>query len=394
MPKSIDCMTGGSSASHNISPQLSASTGHHYRSRVAEVRCRFDVAFRGHEPSIAGRAEAIRDTLPAMTTATAPTVLRATAPGTILPEERESVQLWDLQGSLGGRETARIAAPGAALHLDVYPAYSEGGATAAQTDSARGTVVFVGGLSAHALMYGGFCAALAQRGWNVVGVDVRGHGRSGGRRGDFTTETLLQDLRATVDYACERFATTHVALMGSSLGGYYALVAANALDKVAAGISHWIFLPGEPVTKKDQRIKPIALALNRLVPRLRIPTKAIAEWEHVTEDPAIREAIERDPLQSWKYSIRALASGLTYKPDRPLTDLRVPHLVLLGDRDQMTPVTYTQGIYAQLQGEKEWVTIDDAGHMGGLIERREAVLDAVDDFLARRLEGVGAANSQ
>jgi alpha-beta hydrolase superfamily lysophospholipase len=316
-----------------------------------------------------------------MTTAIAPsvptpTILRSTAAGTILPEERESVALWGTEPDLARRETARIAVPNGVVHLDVYPAL----------ESARGTLVFVGGLGAHALLNAGFLNELSGRGWNCVALDIRGHGRTTGRRGDFTTETLLEDLQGAIDFARWRFAEPGgVALMGSSLGGYYALVGANALTDVACAISHWIFLPGEPVTAKDRRIKPIALALNKIVPGLRLSTKSLAEWDHVSEDPQICENLYKDPLMVWKYTVRALAGGLTYSPTRPLTDLRVPHLVVLGEKDQMTPFAYTQRIFESFTGDKEWVTIPNAGHMAGLVEHRDEVLAAVDDYLERRL---------
>ena len=113
------------------------------------------------------------------------------------------------------------------------------------------------------------------------------------------------------------------------------------------------------------------IAMSEKPKRLRVNGRAVLTFD--------------DPLMAWKYSARALASGFRYSPSRPLTKLRIPHLVLLGERDPMTPFEYTRGIYAQLEGDKEWVTIPDAGHMGGLAEHQDEVLDAVDDFLGRRM---------
>ena len=90
---------------------------------------------------------------------------------------------------------------------------------------------------------------------------------------------------------------------------------------------------------------------------------------------------------AFKYTARALASGFTYQPATPLTKLRIPHLVVLGDRDTMTPLPYTKRIFEQLEGDKEWRTIADAGHMGGLVEHQDEMLEIVDEYLGRRMPG-------
>lgn len=308
-----------------------------------------------------------------------PRIVATTPTGQLTVVERESVELHGYQDAVSVRDTARIEVPGGQVHLDIYPAAAAGGGAAA-----HGTVVFVGGLSAHALLYAGFQAELARRNWNVVALDLRGHGRSSGGRGDFTTQTILDDLRGAIGYAQHRFGEA-VGLLGSSLGGYYSLLGANAIDEVRCAISHWIFLPDQPLTRKDARMAPVAKLLDRLTPGLRISTRTLAEWDHVCEAQELRDKTFADPLMCWKYTVRALASGLRYRPQRPLTQLRCPHLVMIGECDRMTPMAYTRGIYEQLEGEKEWAVVPQAGHMGGLVEHREAALAVVEDFLARRL---------
>ncbi len=312
---------------------------------------------------------------------TTPRVLRTTPAGHIDTIERASIAIHQYERAAAARETARIAVPGGEVHLDIYPA-----------EQPRGTVVFVGGLSAYALVYADFQHRLSERGWNVVALDLRGHGRSSGRRGDFTTTTVLEDLHGAAEYARDRFGGPLI-LMGSSLGGYYALVGANALEEFDYAVSHWIFLPNHPVTSKDARMKPVAMALNRIFPRARMSTKLVAKWEHVNDTAELRQRSFDDPLMVWKYSMRALAGGFSYAPSRPLTSLRCPHLVVIGEQDQMTPMAYTRSIFDMLEGDKELVTIPGAGHMGGLVEYQADMLDAVDGWLSRRVKAPAAATA-
>ena len=306
---------------------------------------------------------------------TPPRVVATTPTGEVSPDEAATIALYEFIDAANARDTALLAiGETGRVHVDVYPAQG----------TARGTVVFVGGLSNHALGSASFEHELSKRGWNVVGVDLRGHGRSSGRSGDFTIPMMLEDIAAAGAYAKDRFGGA-VAVMGSSLGGFYALCAANAIDGFECAVSHWIYLPNEPITKQDARMRPVALLLAKVAPNLRLPTKQVANWDGVCEDPKLRQKCFDDPLMAWKYSARALASGFRYDPPRALTDLRIPHLVLIGEQDTMTPMPYTKKIYDQLRGDKEWQVIPNAGHMGGLVEHQGEVLDVVDEYLGRRM---------
>jgi alpha-beta hydrolase superfamily lysophospholipase len=311
-------------------------------------------------------------------------VLRTTEPGHIDEMERESIRLYEYEQAMPTRETARIVVPGGEVHLDVYPA---------STDAPfKGTLTFVGGLSAHALQYATFLWRMSTRGWNVVALDVRGHGRSSGRRGDFTMEGLLDDVRGAIAYARQRFDYGGpMAFMGSSLGGYYSLVAANALEEIDIAVSHWIFDPNKAVTKKDARMRPVALVLNKIAPGIRLGTRGVANWDAVNESAEKRQRMYEDPLMTWRYSVRALAAGMTWAPSRPLNELRVPHLVVIGEEDQMTPAAYTREVFDWLVGDKTMRTIPHAGHMGGLSEHQEEMLDVVDGWLGERVPQLALA---
>ncbi|MCW2926558.1 MAG: hypothetical protein JWM86_526 [Thermoleophilia bacterium] len=315
-----------------------------------------------------------------ISTDTPPRVVSTTPTGDVSPDEAATVALYGWTDAAAARDTAFLeVGDGGRLHVDVYPAVG----------TARGSIVFVGGLSNHALGYADFEYQLSRRGWNVVAVDLRGHGRSSGKRGDFTIAMVVEDLATAAAYAKDRFGVP-VALMGSSLGGFYALCGANAIEGVEACVSHWIFMPNEAMTKQDARMRPVALMLDKVAPGFRLKTTQVANWDGVCDDPALMQKCFDDPLMVWKYTARALASGFRYDPPRPLTDLRIPQLVILGDRDKMTSPEYTKRIYGMLQGDKEWVTIPDAGHMGGLVEHQDEMLDAVDGYLGRKMPAVSA----
>ncbi len=76
-----------------------------------------------------------------------------------------------------------------------------------------------GGQTRHA--WGGTAAALAERGFHAVALDLRGHGESGwAPDGDYTVDAFAADVRAVAARLSGR-----PALIGASLGGLAALIA-------------------------------------------------------------------------------------------------------------------------------------------------------------------------
>jgi len=100
-----------------------------------------------------------------------------------------------------------LAPDGTALHLHRWP-----------SGGTRGTVLIVHGLGEHSGRYDHVAAWFAARGWQVVGYDQRGHGRSGGARGVIPeTDSLLDDLGQVVD--ATRPTQGPLLLLGHSMGG-------------------------------------------------------------------------------------------------------------------------------------------------------------------------------
>jgi alpha-beta hydrolase superfamily lysophospholipase len=91
-----------------------------------------------------------------------------------------------------------------------------------------GTVLIVHGLGEHCARYGHVAGALTRAGWHVVSYDQRGHGQSGGARGDVATLTsLLEDLSLVID-AVRSNNPRKLVLLGHSMGG--AVVGRYVLD--------------------------------------------------------------------------------------------------------------------------------------------------------------------
>lgn len=160
--------------------------------------------------------------------------------------------------------------------------------------AARGTVLLVHGLGEHVGRYEHVARDLAGRGWRVIGFDLRGHGRSTGKRGSIPRpDSLLDDLALVIDRVARPLtpAGTRLVLLGHSLGGLIAaLFAARGTRPIEA------LVLSSPALAADLTI---AQRLQLFLGGLLAPDLAVSNQlkvDRISHDPAVVRAYREDPL--------------------------------------------------------------------------------------------------
>ena len=120
----------------------------------------------------------------------------------------------------------------------------------------RVAVLLFHGITAYSEPYGKLIGEeLASGGFDVFGLDLRGHGRSDGRRGDLpSAERWQQDLTETLVFLKPRFPT--VVALGHSLGVFSAVVAAARAPSLVDGL---VLLSGGTQVRPAAYAKPTAV---------------------------------------------------------------------------------------------------------------------------------------
>jgi alpha-beta hydrolase superfamily lysophospholipase len=97
---------------------------------------------------------------------------------------------------------------------------------------AKASILIMHGITGYSGPYGPLVAEqLADAGYTVFGMDLRGHGLSDGRRGDYPSrERFVRDLTETVTLV--RTKSSKLVLLGHSLGALSAIAAVNAGEAV------------------------------------------------------------------------------------------------------------------------------------------------------------------
>jgi len=242
-----------------------------------------------------------------------------------------------------------LVSGGLRLHLEVI-----------EKDRARPTVVFMPGTNAYALLYGEFLTALADRGYNIVGFDPRGHGRSQGARASYTIPELVSDLRAAVAYARDRFGDPLV-VAGSSQGGIVCFYFAAAGDPIAGAICHNLADLGDPESVRLTRypalsriLKPVVPRAARLFPEMKVPLALYLdlEAEPVKFMGNAGRVAREDPLFVPYIRLRGMASLAGESLPRPVEEIRTPVMILHGEKDTIFPLDYVEGLYRRLTCRK------------------------------------------
>jgi alpha-beta hydrolase superfamily lysophospholipase len=158
----------------------------------------------------------------------------------------------------------------------------------------RGVICLVHGLGDHSGRFTGLAKALTETGYVLIGFDLRGHGKSQGRRGHTPSyEYLMNDITHLLKKAEDRYPDPPIFLYGISMGGNLVLNYAIRHQPQLAGViatSSWLRMATEPPAWKEA----MARFLNKLWPAM--STSSGEDPETMSKDPDVVRAYIDDPL--------------------------------------------------------------------------------------------------
>lgn len=211
--------------------------------------------------------------------------------------------------------------------------------------SARGSVLIMHGLGEHSGRYRHVAEFFNECGLSVRSYDHRGHGRSGGRRGDVIHgDPLVQDAEIVLDDFAAHF-TQAPFLFGHSMGGLFA--ARFALSRLSPLRGLILSSPALGLHLSPLEMKLLAL-LEVVAPRLGVPNGVRAQW--LCHDGKVVAAYKSDPLVHGKISARLLRSmlGAIAYCAQHAGEMQVPTLMLAAGDERVVDVDGARAFYARL----------------------------------------------
>jgi alpha-beta hydrolase superfamily lysophospholipase len=200
----------------------------------------------------------------------------------------------------------------------------------------KGVICTVHGLGEHSGRYAYVAKQFAGQGYAVMALDLRGHGKSDGKRGHAPSlNVLLDDISLLLEQASKHYKDIPRFLYGHSMGGGLVISYALRRHPPVAGIictSPWLRLATEP----SRFARFVACIANIVMPSLTQNNRLDAKG--LSHDSEVVKAYMKDPLVHHHISVRLFSiihnSGIW--SIEHADSLTIPMLLMHGSKDPIT----------------------------------------------------------
>jgi pimeloyl-ACP methyl ester carboxylesterase len=244
-----------------------------------------------------------------------------------------------------------------------------------ELDPGKPALVFVHGAGLDHSLFGLQSRYFGYHGWNVLALDLPGHGGSEG-----PPLPTIEGMAQWVLEVLKHLKIQKPSVIGHSMGSLIALECAahHAAERIALIGTAYPMQVSEAFLEAARRNQHAAFDMDTI-------------WGHAPQVP-----LGGNPNPGmWMYGdtlarLRRLAPGVLYNDLKACNDysggfesaakVQCPALFILGRRDVMTPPKTAQQLIEKLKGAKA-VTVDFSGH-SLMAEAPDATLDALIEFFA------------
>ncbi len=246
----------------------------------------------------------------------------------------------------------------------------------------KAVIMIIHGHGDHSTRFDHWAERFVNNGFSVVGIDLRGHGKSGGKKGYIPNyNSFLNDIELLINETEKLFPQKDKILYGHSIGGNlvinYCLKREPKIKAVIAS-SPWLRLVYKP-TKLQLMIADI---VKKILPKMTQNTKLPAEF--MSRDQIEVEKYINDPLVHDKMSA-ILYLSVTEHGEIAIeqaNEFKIPLLLMHGSGDQITSHKATENFYQKSRDVATLKIWDGLYHEMHHEKEREQVFQYVIDWLS------------
>lgn len=255
----------------------------------------------------------------------------------------------------------------------------------AASGEARGAVAIIPGYADHSGRYGHVAELLVEAGMAVAAIDLRGHGKSDGRRGYVRRfDDYLNDAIALIDAARATAPGKPLFLLGHSMGGLVALQTAIHREPKIRGL-----IVSSPFLGVAMKVPAIKEALGRVMslvcPILSLPSGI--DPYNLSHDRAVGNAYAADPLVFKTANARWYTEALGAAEETLLRAGRIqgPCLVMQAGQDRLADPKKSRPLFEALGSlDKRHIVYPEMFHEIFNETDKQVPLGELRDWIAER----------
>lgn len=240
--------------------------------------------------------------------------------------------------------------------------------------NSKSGIIILHGLAEHKGRYIDFINKLEQKDISVFAFDLRGHGESGGRRGDVKNfNQLISDLEFFIKFIKSQYQNLKLLLFGHSFGGQIALVYAAKYKIDGLILSSPVF-----ESRKIFKILPY-----KLMGFIKLKKKH-------SESSAMLEVSQKDTLSCHKFTVRLIGIMLNEAIKaiyNNINKLDSPTLILFGKLDPLVNYTVAENIFPRIKAENKTLKVyEDVKHRIVQNEGCDKRIDEIIDWIRKTIQ--------
>lgn len=248
----------------------------------------------------------------------------------------------------------------------------------------KAILAIIHGLGEHSGRYGNLIDALQNKGIAIYGLDHRGFGRSGGKRGHVDSfMDYIYDMKIFINMIKDKHPTKPVIMLGHSMGGVlslkYALTHAEDLDALI------LSSPGlVPAIKVPAWKKSLAIFLSSKIPSLTMPSGLDATT--ISRDKEVVKQYLADPLVHDKVTPRFYVEMMNTIDEciNRCGEVKLPLLLIHGTADALVLDEASKIVYQKANSKDKTLKLFDGLYhetMNELEPDRKKVVKFVADWI-------------
>ena len=250
----------------------------------------------------------------------------------------------------------------------------------------KAVICLIHGLSEHSGRYHAFAQYFTEKNMAVYAIDLRGHGKTPGKRGHIPNyELLLDDVEELLKVARRTYNDTPLFVYGQSFGGNIVsnYVTKKNTSEVAGTIlsAPWLRLAFTPPQIKIK----LAGLMQNIYPGY--TENSDINPEELSKDPAVIKAYKEDSLVHNRISSRLFFSA-TNHGELAIANafkLTIPLLAIHGKEDKLTSWKATEGFVKNTEGKGSLNLYDGVKHEPHNDIERLTILAEVYQWISKQL---------